>query len=75
MDVTAIEHNSIANLAIERKTGARGLRSILEKTLLDTMYDLPSMKNVEKVVINKAVIKGTKKPMLMYQDSKEKVSS
>ncbi|MDG4813608.1 ATP-dependent Clp protease ATP-binding subunit ClpX [Hydrogenovibrio sp. 3SP14C1] len=67
--------SEIANLAIERKTGARGLRSILEKTLLDTMYDLPSMKNVEKVVINKAVIKGTKKPMLMYQDSKEKVSS
>lgn len=64
----------IAKMAIERKTGARGLRSILEKTLLDTMYDLPSMQNVEKVVINKAVIKGTKKPMLMYQESDEKVS-
>ncbi len=64
----------IAKMAIERKTGARGLRSILEKTLLDTMYDLPSMQNVEKVVINKAVIKGTKKPMLMYQESDEKAS-
>ncbi|AZR82125.1 MULTISPECIES: ATP-dependent Clp protease ATP-binding subunit ClpX [Piscirickettsiaceae] len=64
----------IAKMAIERKTGARGLRSILEKTLLDTMYDLPSMQNVEKVVINKAVIKGSKKPMLMYHESDEKVS-
>lgn len=65
----------IAKLAIERKTGARGLRSILEKTLLDTMYDLPSLENVEKVVINKAVIKGTKKPILMYQKASEKASS
>jgi ATP-dependent Clp protease ATP-binding subunit ClpX len=64
----------IAKMAIERKTGARGLRSILEKTLLDTMYDLPSMQNVEKVVINRAVIKGSKKPMLMYHESDEKVS-
>lgn len=59
----------VANLAIERKTGARGLRSIMEQTLLDTMYDLPSMEGVEKVVINKAVVKGTKKPMLVYKES------
>lgn len=65
----------IARLAIERKTGARGLRSILEKTLLDTMYDLPSLTNVEKVVINKAVIKGTKKPILMYQEASKKASN
>lgn len=67
--------NEIAKMAIERKTGARGLRSILEHTLLDTMYDLPSMDDVEKVVINKAVIKGQKKPLLMYKESAEKVSS
>ncbi|MPQ75970.1 ATP-dependent Clp protease ATP-binding subunit ClpX [Hydrogenovibrio sp. JE_KL2] len=67
--------SEIAKMAIERKTGARGLRSILEHTLLDTMYDLPSMSDVEKVVINKAVIKGQKKPLLMYKESAEKVSS
>ena len=65
----------IASLAIERKTGARGLRSILEQTLLDTMYDLPSVDNVEKVMINKAVIKGTKKPILMYKEKQKKASS
>lgn len=58
----------IAHLAIERKTGARGLRSILEQTLLDTMYELPSLDGVDKVVINKSVIKGTKKPLLVYED-------
>jgi len=62
----------IAALAIKRKTGARGLRSILEQTLLDTMYDLPSSDGVEKVVINKAVIKGKKKPILMYKKEVEK---
>ncbi|BBN59590.1 ATP-dependent Clp protease ATP-binding subunit ClpX [Hydrogenovibrio marinus] len=67
--------SEIAKMAIERKTGARGLRSILEHTLLDTMYDLPSMSDVEKVVINKAVIKGQKKPLLMYKESAKKVSS
>lgn len=60
--------NEIAKLAIERKTGARGLRSIMEQLLLDTMYDLPSLKNVEKVVINKSVIQGKKSPLLVYQD-------
>lgn len=58
----------IARLAIARKTGARGLRSILEQILLDTMYDLPSMENVEKVVINKAVVQGKKPPMMVYSD-------
>lgn len=65
----------IANMAIERKTGARGLRSIMELLLLDTMYDLPSLKNVEKVVINKAVIQGKKAPILMYQEELPKVAS
>lgn len=66
----------IANLAIERKTGARGLRSILEQILLDTMYDLPSMQNVEKVIINKAVVEGKKPPLLVYkEDENQKVSS
>ncbi|MDY0136755.1 MAG: ATP-dependent Clp protease ATP-binding subunit ClpX [Thiomicrospira sp.] len=66
--------SEIATLAIERKTGARGLRSIMEHILLDTMYDLPSMYNVEKVVINKAVVQGKKPPMLVYQDMPKAVS-
>ena len=65
----------IAKLAIERKTGARGLRSILEQMLLDTMYDLPSLKNVEKVVINKAVIQGKKPPMKVYKEDESKIAS
>lgn len=65
----------IAKLAIERKTGARGLRSILELMLLDTMYDLPSLKNVEKVVINKAVIQGKKPPMKVYKETESKKAS
>ena len=65
----------VAKLAIERKTGARGLRSILEQMLLDTMYDLPSLKNVEKVVINKAVIQGKKPPMKVYKEDEPKKAS
>lgn len=60
--------SEIAKLAIVRKTGARGLRSILEQVLLDTMYDLPSMQDVEKVVVNKAVIQGKKPPMMVYHE-------
>ncbi|WWO98716.1 MAG: ATP-dependent protease ATP-binding subunit ClpX [Candidatus Dasytiphilus stammeri] len=58
---------SIAQKAILRKTGARGLRSILESVLLHTMYDLPSMKNVDKIVIDKSVIEGETDPLLLYK--------
>jgi len=64
--------SEIAKLAIDRKTGARGLRSILEQLLLDIMYDLPSLKNVEKVVVNRAVVQGKKPPLLVYQENKSK---
>ena len=57
---------AIAAKAMERKTGARGLRSIVEGVLLDTMYDLPSMDDVEKVVIDESVIEGQSKPLLIY---------
>ena len=57
----------IARKSMERKTGARGLRSILESVLLDTMYDLPSLDNVTKVVIDEGVIKGESKPILIYE--------
>ena len=59
---------AIARKAIERKTGARGLRSIMEGILLDTMYDLPGMDGVEEVVISKEVVAGDAKPLLIYAD-------
>src|SRR5690625_1485180 len=59
---------AIARKAMERKTGARGLRTITEGVLLDVMYDLPSMDNVSKVVIDEAVIKGESDPYLIYEN-------
>jgi ATP-dependent Clp protease ATP-binding subunit ClpX len=59
---------AISTKALHRKTGARGLRSILEHVLLDTMFELPSLKNVEKVVIDEGSITGDIKPLLMYSD-------
>ena len=59
----------IAQRSMERKTGARGLRSILENVLLDTMYDLPSIENLVKVVIDEGVIKGESKPLMIYESS------
>ncbi len=61
----------IAKKAILRKTGARGLRSILEGILLDTMFDLPGMENVEEVVITKEVVDGSGQPLLIYADKDE----
>ena len=59
---------AVAQKAMERKTGARGLRSILEGVLLSTMYDLPSIDAVSKVVIDESVIKGESEPMLIYEN-------
>jgi ATP-dependent Clp protease ATP-binding subunit ClpX len=59
---------AIAKKALARKTGARGLRSILEHTLLDIMYDLPSMSNVAKAVIDDGVVRGETQPILIYAD-------
>ncbi len=60
---------AVAKKAMERKTGARGLRTILENVLLDTMYDLPSTEGVSKVVVDEAVIKGDAKPYLIYEST------
>jgi len=68
---------AIAKKALKRKTGARGLRSIMEGILLDSMYDLPSYEFVEEVVINAEVVNGEAKPLLIYSEksqSKEKAS-
>ncbi len=58
---------SVARKAMQRKTGARGLRTILENVLLDTMYDLPSLRNVQKVVVDELVIEGTNKPYIVHR--------
>lgn len=65
---------AIAKKAMKRKTGARGLRSIVEAALLNTMYDLPSMENVEKVVIDENVITNQTEPMLIYRKPEAQVS-
>ena len=59
---------AIAKKAIERKTGARGLRSIMEGILLDTMFDLPGMEGVEEVVISGEVVDGEASPLHIYAD-------
>jgi ATP-dependent Clp protease ATP-binding subunit ClpX len=68
IDLTLAEEalGAIARKAIDRKTGARGLRSIMEGILLDTMFDLPSLEDVEEVVISKEVVEGTARPLYIY---------
>jgi ATP-dependent Clp protease ATP-binding subunit ClpX len=58
---------NIAERCVEKKTGARGLRSILEKALLDIMYELPSLSHVAKVIIDEAAIRGETKPIIIYE--------
>jgi ATP-dependent Clp protease ATP-binding subunit ClpX len=62
---------AIARKAIERKTGARGLRSIMESMLLDTMFDLPTLEGVQEVVISEEVIDGKARPLYIYADRKD----
>ena len=62
---------AVAKKAIDRKTGARGLRSILENILLDTMFDLPSMDGVDEVMIDKDVVEGRKEPVRAYAKKAE----
>ena len=63
---------AIAKKALERKTGARGLRSILELSLIDTMYDLPNVNNVGKVVVDESTIEENKPPLLVYREEAKK---
>lgn len=65
--------SAIARKAMERKTGARGLRTIMEQVLLDTMYDLPSLENVSKVVVDEAVITGESDPYIIYEGGEQKM--
>jgi ATP-dependent Clp protease ATP-binding subunit ClpX len=66
---------AVARKAMDRKTGARGLRTILEQVLLDTMYDLPSMENVLKVVIDESVIMGDSRPYMIFDASEPLAAS
>ena len=66
---------AIAKKALARKTGARGLRSIMEHALLDTMFDLPSLDNVTKAVVDEGVVNGEGKPLLIYSDQARMIES
>ena len=67
--------SAIAKRALARKTGARGLRSILEKALLETMFELPSMDNVSRVTVDANVIESGAQPLFMYEEAQRSVSS
>jgi ATP-dependent Clp protease ATP-binding subunit ClpX len=67
--------SAIAKKAMERKTGARGLRTIVENVLLNTMYELPSDTNITKVVVDESVILGTSEPYLVYETEQKKAAS
>jgi ATP-dependent Clp protease ATP-binding subunit ClpX len=63
---------AIARKALARKTGARGLRSILEQSLIDTMFELPNTANVDKVVVDESTIDENKPPLLVYREAAKK---
>jgi ATP-dependent Clp protease ATP-binding subunit ClpX len=63
---------AIAKKALDRKTGARGLRSIIEQSLIDTMFDLPNSSNVEKVVVEESTVDENKPPLLVYREAAKK---
>ena len=67
--------SAVAKKAMKRKTGARGLRSILENALLSTMYELPSMDGVKKVIVDAGVITDGSRPLFILEDKKTKVAS
>jgi ATP-dependent Clp protease ATP-binding subunit ClpX len=72
LDVRPGALSAIAKKALARKTGARGLRSILEHALIDTMFELPNVANVEKVVIEESTVNESKPPLLVYREAAKK---
>ena len=64
---------AIADKAMERKSGARGLRAIIEDMLLDVMYDVPSLGNVKEVIIDENAVAGTRGPIYVYESESEAV--
>ncbi len=75
LDFTEDALSAIAKRAIERKTGARGLRSILEEILLNTMFDLPGLENVNKVVVNEEAVTSDAQPLVIYGDAEKEPAS
>ena len=75
LTITLDALKAISRRAIERKTGARGLRSIMESILLDTMYDLPQLKGVEEVVVGPEVVEGSARPLRIYTERAEEKGS
>ena len=73
--LATLEHDSTLGAAVERKTGARGLRSIMEGILLETMFDLPGFKGVEEIVISPEVIEGSARPLRIYSERTEEIES
>jgi ATP-dependent Clp protease ATP-binding subunit ClpX len=71
LDIRQDALEAIADRALERKTGARGLRSIIENVLLETMYSIPSSENVSKVVIDATVIQGESEPIMVYENTEQ----
>ena len=67
--------SAIARKSMERKTGARGLRTIVENVLLDTMYELPSNEKISKVVIDEGVILGNSEPILVYEAEQRRIAA
>ncbi len=74
LDIRDDALHAVAKLAMQRKTGARGLRTILENVLLDSMYDLPSTDEVRKVVVDEAVVNGEAQPYLIYETKEPKAA-
>ena len=75
LDFTEEALKAIARKAIERKTGARGLRSIMEDILLDTMFDLPGMESVTKVVVNEEAVISEAQPLMIHADAEKEPAS
>jgi ATP-dependent Clp protease ATP-binding subunit ClpX len=74
LDIREEALNAIARRAMARKTGARGLRTILEGVLLNSMYELPTLENVSKVVVDESVIDGDAEPLILYENTKQSVA-
>ena len=66
---------SLLRRCVEKKTGARGLRSILEKVLLDTMYELTFIRKCSKVIIDEATVKGESEPIIMYENQEQAIAA
>jgi len=74
LEVRPAALSAIARKALKRKTGARGLRSILEQALLETMFDLPNQQGVQKVVVDEGAIDGQGKPLFIYGEQAPKLA-